>query len=348
MDAFRCGYISILGLPNVGKSSLMNQLLGETLCATTHLPQTTRHSILGILNCNQTQLLFLDTPGVIPDPAYKLQSLMLDSVSTSLRNADVAIWVTDIRSPDRLLDDSDGESIASVLYRELNRKRLIVALNKIDALGEDEREQRIAEAVLSFRLLFPEAMAILPVSAKTPFHPGVTALRRILCNESFEEISASVRNMGRPFPGMFRGARVFPTEEEVRDLIPRTPAPLYGYDTDLLTDRNERFLASEMIREALFRSRLEKEVPYCCEVQIHSFKDLPNLLKIKAVIFVERDSQKRIVVGKGGNQIKDIGIRARKTIEQFYRKKVHLELFVKVQPGWRKRDDALKKFGYVS
>eukprot|EP00586_Coscinodiscus_wailesii_P021567 CAMPEP_0172514020 /NCGR_PEP_ID=MMETSP1066-20121228/257199_1 /TAXON_ID=671091 /ORGANISM="Coscinodiscus wailesii, Strain CCMP2513" /LENGTH=319 /DNA_ID=CAMNT_0013294531 /DNA_START=292 /DNA_END=1251 /DNA_ORIENTATION=+ len=315
----------------MGKSTLMNAILNEKLCAATPLPQTTRHSILGILTTKDTQLLFLDTPGMIADPAYRLQSAMMNQVQSSLRDADVVIFVTSV--------DND-ELPAEEEMKELHRKSVIVVLNKVDLADDD---LQIQNRVSALREVFGDAaILILPVCAKHQSEDsGVIALKEILLGG--EDVSARLRDVGRPYEGMFREGRQGMDDDEARGLIPLGP-PLYGNEE--LTDRSERFLASEMIRQAIFLT-LKKEVPYCCEVQIESFKDYDDILKIMAVVYVERDSQKGIVIGKQGAQIKKIGIKSRGVLEPFFEKQVHLNLAVKVESDWRKKDDRLKEFGYV-
>lgn len=345
----------------MGKSTLTNQLLDADLSAIAPLPQTTRHSILGILTSDQSQVLFLDTPGVILDPKYKLQNVMLDSVFSSLRDADVVIWVIDVNSVDFWHDQvreddertilqptsaTNTNSTASILSNRLKWKKLLVVLNKVDleedtALSSSAYETEIAVLIRKLRSIFPDAMAIVPASAKAAGDAGVKVIRKILLNDQ-EDIDASIRELGRPYTGMFP-----PSEDNAHSslkdsmthFLPYIPAPLYGTDPDVFTDRNERFLASEMIRQSIFTSALTKEIPYCCEVRIESFKDEPSILKIVARICVERDSQKGIVIGKQGKQIKNVGVEARRTLEDFFGKKVFLDLSVKVDANWRKKED---------
>lgn len=395
---FRCGFVSIIGAANMGKSTLLNALLQEDLCIATRRPQTTRHAILGVLSTDHSQVCLLDTPGVLDaPPAYKLQEHMMEAVKGAVNSADVLLVVTDLFSTP--LPDYDA------LFQKVqsSRKPVIVAINKVDLVGrassssssssvhtaskakapknllgdeidDDEEEGNektltVPDAVAKWRTLLPEALAIIPLSAsqakatagnpqpssellssspepaQQEQNPGVHLLRQLLVGEG--DIPAAIRALGRPIPGMFRPGVQFLTDDDAKTLLPEGP-PLY--DEDLLTDRTERFFVSELVRESLFES-LKKELPYSCEVQVTDFKeprDGRTVTQIEATIFVERDSQKIIVVGKGGQQIKQVGILARNKIERFLGDgmRVNLQLVVKVKKDWRKKDDQLKQFGY--
>jgi small GTP-binding protein len=332
---YRCGFACIIGAPNVGKSTLMNALLQENLCITTSRPQTTRHAILGIVTTNTTQLCLIDTPGVIDNPAYKLQDGMMEAVIGAFHDADVLLIVTDLFSTPIPSDE---------IFRkvQLSKKPKIVAVNKIDLQEkvnitkneletEDNRKLSVSpeEAIALWRTLVPDAIAILPMSAGSGISDtGVTALRNLLTGDT--GIAESLRNIGRPMDGMFHPAApnmYSPglSDEFIRNIIqlPLSP-PLY--DTEVLTDRTERFVASEIIRSVLFTT-LKKELPYCCEVQISSFKEPRNergIHRISADVLVERDSQKVIVIGKDGEQIKQIGIAARMKLQEFLQNKVRI------------------------
>jgi small GTP-binding protein len=338
---FRCGFVGIVGAPNMGKSTLANALLKETLCATTSRPQTTRHAILGLLSGETYQLCLVDTPGVINAPAYSLQESMMEAVRGTVQQANAILVVTDpFYMP--LADDIVFESLVR------SHKPIVVAINKVDLLKSASRKQAvplqqslqpnttntitqtttqqqqttqhhaIEQVVQRWRQLLPRALAILPVQASNGEHDaGVAALRCILVGDT-DNLSASIRALGRPISGMFCSSTES-LEQASRALLPKSP-PLY--DCDILTDRPERFICSEMVRAALFESSLTKELPYCCEVTVESFQDGSNLLKLEATVIVERDSQKGIVVGKGGAQIKAIGIVARKKLEAFFQKQV--------------------------
>lgn len=362
---FRCGFVSLLGAPNMGKSTLLNALLEETLCTATHRPQTTRHAILGVLTDleHKVQLCFKDTPGVIRDPAYKLQEGMMEAVQGAFRDSDVILVVTDLFSTP--IPDDD-------LFQKLKQsdKKKIVVINKVDLVDKvnpdvkvkdedrvvegnasDEttykRTVTVADAVANWRELVPDALAVIPVSASNGSRDvGVLALRSLLLGGP--DVPAAFRDLGRPVAGMFLPGVKFIDNEGACRIIPKGP-PLYDYDT--LTDRTERFFASEIIRATLF-TKLGKELPYCCEVRIDEFRepkpgDSKNVTRIKATIYVERDSQKGIVVGKGGAKIKEIGVEAREKLEEFLQVKVVLNLDVKVDKNWRSDEKKLKAYGYV-
>lgn len=383
----RCGFVGIVGAPNMGKSTLLNALLKEDLCIATRRPQTTRHAILGVMSSSTRQCCLLDTPGVLEgEGAYKLQANMMEAVKGAMKDSDLFLVVTDMFSTPIPNDE---------IFHRLSQcyKPVVVVVNKIDLEGraqrpeekpkdennqseideeEDEEEfektYTVAEAVAKWRMLLPNALAIIPMaaSAETPTkgkskeaattatveeHPGISLLRQILVGsgtDEIEDIPALVRALGRPVPGMFQSGIGCLTNEDTQKLLPVGP-PLY--DDDFLSDRSVRFFCSELIREALLESRyLKKELPYCCEVQITEYKEprkVNEITRIEATIFVERDGQKAIVVGKGGDVIKKVGIIAREKIERFLGgEKVFLKLQVKVDKDWRKKDDALTKFGY--
>ncbi len=381
----RCGFVGIVGAPNMGKSTLLNALLKEDLCIATRRPQTTRHAILGVMSSPNRQCCLLDTPGVLEgDGAYKLQTNMMEAVKGALKDSDVFLVVTDMFSTPIPNDE---------IFRRLSQtnKPVLVVVNKIDLEGraqrpvetlEDEKDDNqnddedyeeeiektysVAEAVAKWRTLLPNALAIIPMTAApdaasnkqsskstTEEHHGITLLRQILAGsgtEEREDIPALFRALGRPVPGMFRSGVRFLTNEDTENLLPVGP-PLY--DDEFLSDRSVRFFCSELIREALLESRyLKKELPYCCEVQITDYKEPRNsneITRIEATIFVERNGQKAIVVGKNGDVIKQVGIIAREKIERFLQgDKVFLKLQVKVDKDWRKKEDALAKFGYTN
>ena len=349
-EIYRCGFVSIIGAPNMGKSTLLNALLQENLCITTARPQTTRHAILGILSTENAQICLVDTPGIIDEPAYKLQEGMMEAVVGAFHDADVLLVVTDVFSTP-IPDDA--------LFRKVQRSRkpVIVVVNKVDLAAkvspetsQDKLSVTPEQAVTLWRQHLPEAIAILPVSASHGADdPGVVALRRILAGGP--DVPAALRGLGRPIQGTFPNGVKSYTDEQVRDMLLPISPPLY--DPDILTDRTERFVASEMIREALFMS-LKKELPYCCEVQVTAFKEPGEeemkkpVTRISADIIVERESQKQIVIGKNGDQIKTVGTLARKKLEDFLQCKVFLDLNVKVNKDWRRNEDQLKVYGYIS
>lgn len=301
----------------------MNALIEDNLCIATPRPQTTRHAILGLLTTESCQVCLFDTPGVIGDPAYKLQEGMMEAVIGAFRDADVLMVVTDLFSTP--IDDD-------ALFRKIQiaGKPTIVCINKIDLVEKikantdinPEKTVTVEEAVSRWRTLLPNALVILPMSAANgSADAGVVALRRILTGGP--DVPAALRALGRPILGMYRDGALFVKDDEAKALLPLSP-PLY--ETDILTDRSERFVASETIRAALFEF-LKKEIPYCCEVQINSFKEPPEgaekpILRIDASVIVERTSQKGIVIGKGGEKIKLVSTRAREKLEEFFKKSV--------------------------
>jgi small GTP-binding protein len=326
----------------------MNALLETDLCVATRRPQTTRHAILGVVTASNRQLCLVDTPGVIDEPAYKLQEGMMEAVMGAFHDADVLLVVTDFFSTPIPDDDLFGKI-------QRSKKPILVVINKIDLVDHvnsensqaEGRTVSVEESVARWRSLLPQAVAILPVSASEgPNGMGIEVLRRILMGG--EDLPGAIRKLGRPIGGMFPDGLTTVTDEIAKELLPLGP-PLY--DEETLTDRSERFFSSEIIRASLFQN-LSKEIPYCCEVRINSFKepkkgDPKPVIHITASVVVERDSQKGIVVGKGGEIIKKVGIEARKKLEDFLQSQVYLELQVKVEKDWRKNEDILKQYGYM-
>ncbi|KAL7577673.1 hypothetical protein ACA910_015184 [Epithemia clementina (nom. ined.)] len=345
-DKYRCGFVAVLGAPNMGKSTLMNALLEEDLCIATSRPQTTRHAILGILSTDNCQLCLVDTPGVIQEPAYKLQEGMMEAVLGAFYDADILLVVTDLFSTP-IPDDE--------LFRKVqnSQKPVIVAVNKIDLAAvvntqseiNQDKTLTVESAVALWRQLLPNAIAILPLCASNGAKDfGVSALRRILTGGP--DVPSAIRDLGRPIAGMFPPGVQFLSDEQASMLLPLSP-PLY--DPNLLTDRTDRFVASELIRASLFET-LNKEIPYCCEVRVKAFKEPSednNLFRIWADILVERDSQKIIVVGRKGEQIKAVGVASREKLERFFQGKVFLDLNVKVDKDWRRKEVKLQEFGYM-
>lgn len=289
----KAGFVSIVGKPNAGKSTLMNKLVGEKMSIITSKAQTTRHQIIGIVNTDDYQIIFTDTPGIIK-PAYTLQESMMGFVQGSLIDADVILLVTDINER---YDESD-------VIRKLQKAESPVAvlINKIDKSTEED------------------------VKAK------ITHWQETLNPDAIFAISA------------LHGHNTDAIMQFVLDKLPVHPP---YYDKDVLTDKNERFFVSEIIREKVFKL-YDKEIPYSTEVVVNSFKEEPGITRISAEIIVERDSQKNIMIGKGGSMIKKVGTYAREDMEEFLQTKVFLELFVKVIPDWRSRKNYLKSFGYES
>jgi GTP-binding protein Era len=290
--AFKSGFVSIVGKPNVGKSSLMNKLMGENLSIITAKAQTTRHRIMGILNGEDFQIVYSDTPGIL-EPRYSLHEAMMNYVKVSLEDADVILLVTEV-------DDKFDEQLFA-RFRTV-ASPVVLIINKVDLAKGSQVDDKIAY----WKQSLPGVKEILPVSAKT-------------------------------------GLNVTSILDVVKALLPDHP-PFFPQDE--FTDRPERFFASEIIREKIFLN-YEEEVPYSCEVAINSFKDEPDILRISAEIYVERDSQKGIIIGKGGSSLKKVGTEARKDLEAFFSKKVFLETHVKVAGDWRKEKNRLRQFGYL-
>lgn len=287
----KAGFVSIIGKPNVGKSTLMNCILGTPLSIVTPKAQTTRHRIKGILNEEAGQIVFSDTPGIL-EPHYLLHEKMMDSVKASIEDSDVVMFITDL---------SEAYMEPEVLERlKAIKVPLIVVINKIDKSSENE----VNKLVHGWKKHL-QPKAVIPVSAKENFY--VNTIKDILM-----------------------------------DLLPESP-PFFSKEQ--LSDLTERFFVAEIIREKVFL-HFQEEIPYSSEVHVESFKDEPRLIRINAVIFVERDSQKAILIGHKGEAIKRIGTEARQDMEKFLGKKVFLELFVKVEKDWRKSENKLRKFGY--
>ncbi len=290
----RSGFVNIIGNPNVGKSTLMNALVGEKLSIVTAKAQTTRHRIMGIVNGDDYQIVFSDTPGILK-PSYELQEAMMNFVDTAIGDADIIIYVTDVyESSEKNKEYVDKLNLLSV--------PVIVVVNKIDKI---EDSKVLDELVEKWHGLVPKA-DILPMSALTKFNTD------ILLNK-------------------------------IVSLLPKQPA---WYDRDVFTDKNLRFFASEILREKILEN-YSKEIPYCTEVVIESFKEEDELYSIEAVINVVRESQKGIIIGKKGAALKRVGTQARKEMENFFEKKVFLKIFVKVDPSWRENKRELKRFGYI-
>ncbi len=288
----KSGFVNIVGNPNVGKSTLMNALVGERISIITSKAQTTRHRIMGIVNGEDFQIIYSDTPGVLK-PNYRLQESMLTFSRQALSDADVLLYVTDVF-------DTFEKNIDFVEKVNLNTAPLLLIINKIDLIDQEKLEVLVDK----WKELTPRA-EIYPVSALEKFN-------------------------------------VEPLFKRIKDLLPESPA---FFDKDQLTDKSERFFVTEIIREKILLN-YEKEIPYSVEVEVEQFKEEGNLLRISAIIYAERDSQKGIIIGHGGKSLKKVGTEARKDIEAFFEKKVFLELFVKVEKDWRNKDNKLRSFGY--
>tara|TARA_B100001175_G_C19501376_1_gene638267 strand:- start:1792 stop:2682 length:891 start_codon:yes stop_codon:yes gene_type:complete len=288
----KSGYISILGNPNVGKSTLVNTLMGKDLSITTPKAQTTRHRIIGLINGENYQLVLSDTPGIIK-PAYEMQKSMMDFVKESLIDADVLIYMTSI-------EEKEIKDEALVARIKKSKIPLFVLINKIDTSSQVELEVAVQE----WCTVFPNAK-VIPISALTGFF--VPELLQILI-----------------------------------DLLPESPP---YFPKDQLSDKPERFFVNETIRKSILE-HYDKEIPYAVEVITESFKEDEKIIRIRAVILVERETQKGIIIGHKGEQLKKVGIRARKDLASFFGKKIHVDLFVKVQKNWRSNPQQLKRFGY--
>ncbi len=293
----KAGFISIIGKPNVGKSTLMNALVGERLSIVSSKAQTPRHRILGMLNGVQDgteyQIVYSDTPGVLL-PKYELHKSMMQFVRNSLEDADVVLYVTDVFDT-----YEDLEFLTS--WKDQTETPILVLVNKIDLVDSE----RLQECLSYWQGIFP-GKPVLPISAQEKVH--------------LEEIFTHVVNQLPVHPPFF--------------------------DKDELTDKPERFFAAEMIREKIFLN-YKKEIPYSCEVVVTAFKEEEKIIRISSEIYVERVSQRAILIGHKGESIKKVGIQARAELEKFFGKQVFLEQFVKVEPDWRGKADKLRSFGYT-
>ena len=295
MNCHKAGFVNIVGNPNVGKSTLMNQLVGERISIATFKAQTTRHRIMGIVNTPEMQIVFSDTPGVLK-PNYKLQESMLAFSESALTDADILLYVTDVvENPEKNMDFLEKVQKMTI--------PVILLINKIDML-EKNPQQLLAAIVDRWHTLLPNA-EILPISAKNKFGTDML-LRRI------------------------------------GQLLPESPA---FFDKDQLTDKPARFFVSEIIREKILLY-YDKEIPYSVEVVVERFKEDEHKIAINAVIYVERDSQKGIIIGHQGVALKKVSTEARKTLEKFFDKHIYLEIFVKVDKDWRSSERELGNFGY--
>ena len=299
----KAGFVNIVGNPNVGKSTLMNQLVGERISIATFKAQTTRHRIMGIVNTDDMQIVFSDTPGVLK-PNYKLQESMLAFSESALTDADVLLYVTDVvENPEKNMD-----FLEKVQRMEIP---VILLINKIDSLstdpaqkGEGSSQQKLGAIVEKWHTLLPNA-EILPISAKNKFGTDLLLKR-------------------------------------IKELLPESPS---FFDKDQLTDKPARFFVSEIVREKILLY-YDKEIPYSVEVVVERFKEDEQKIHINAVIYVERDSQKGIIIGHQGVALKKVSTEARKALEKFFDKHIYLELFVKVDKDWRSSQKELNNFGY--
>lgn len=291
-NAHKSGYVSVIGNPNVGKSTLVNALMGRDLSITTAKAQTTRHRILGFINGDDYQLILSDTPGIIK-PAYEMQNSMMDFVKESLDDADVLIYMIDVA--DRNIKDER-------LFEKIQKSKtpLLVLINKIDTSAQEDLE----EAVQHWAGIFPDS-SVIPISALKGFF--IPDLLEILISK-----------------------------------IPESPP---YFPKDQLSDKPERFFVNEAIRKNILEN-YNKEIPYAVEVVTEEFMEAEKIIKIRSIILVERETQKGIVIGHKGAKLKRVGIGARKDLQAFFGKKIHIELYVKVQKNWRSNPMQLKRFGY--
>ena len=292
MSSHKAGFVNIIGNPNVGKSTLMNAMVGEKLSIVTAKAQTTRHRIMGIVNGEDYQIVYSDTPGILK-PNYRLQQNMMNFVDTAIGDADIILYVTDTVET----SDKNSEYVAKLQKVDCP---VILVINKIDISDQ----QKVMELMEYWHAQLPEAV-IIPASAQEKFN--------------LDSIYDAI--------------------------VERLPLSPPWYDKDAFTDKNLRFFAQEIIREKILLN-YSQEIPYCCEVNVESFKEGAERYDISAIIYVMRDSQKGIIIGKKGAALKKVGTEARIEMEDFFQKKVFLSLFVKVDPDWRESRKELRKFGY--
>lgn len=288
----RSGFVNIVGNPNVGKSTLMNLLVGERLSIITSKAQTTRHRIMGIVNGEDFQIVYSDTPGVLK-PNYRLQESMLNFSRSALVDADILLYVTDVI-------DSIEKNADFLEQVKQNSAKILLVINKIDLIDQ----KRLEELTDTWQKVLPQA-EIFPISAKERF------------------------NVDNLF-------------QRIKDLLPECPP---FFDKDQLTDKPARFFVDEIIREKILLN-YDKEIPYSVEVEVERFAEEENIININAIINVERDSQKGIIIGRGGKSLKKVGSEARRDLEAFFGKKIFLQLFVKVEKDWRNKESKLRYFGY--
>ncbi len=292
MSSHRSGFVNIIGNPNVGKSTLMNAMVGEKLSIVTAKAQTTRHRIMGIVNGDDYQIVYSDTPGILK-PNYRLQQNMMNFVDAAIGDADIILYVTDTVET----ADKNADYVAKLQRLDCP---VIVVINKIDLSDQP----RVMELMEYWKAQLPKA-EVIPASARERF------------------------NLESIF-------------DKIVEKLPLSPP---WYDKDTFTDRNLRFFAQEIIREKILLN-YSQEIPYCCEVEVESFKEGEERYEISAVIYVMRDSQKGIIIGKKGAALKKVGTEARIDMEDFFQKKVFLSLYVKVDPDWRESRRELRRFGY--
>lgn len=291
----KCGYVAIVGRPNVGKSTLLNRIIGQKICITSHKPQTTRHRILGIKSMTHAQVVYVDTPGLHLSKDKAMNRYMNQMASSAITDVDVVVFVVE-----RLTWNNEDDYVCEKLKRA--QAPVILVINKVDMVADKKKLLPHIQG-LTEKL---NVEKVIPLSARTG--KGVELL-----------------------------------EEGVIDLLPESPA---FFPEEQLTDRSERFIAAEFIREKLMR-QLNQELPYAITVEIEKFKQQGKVLHINGLIWVEREGQKKVVIGKNGEQLKSIGQQARVDMERFFDKKVHLELWVKVREGWSNDERAMQSLGYT-
>lgn len=289
---FKSGFVNIVGNPNVGKSTLMNQLVGERLSIITHKVQTTRHRIMGVVTESDMQIVFSDTPGIL-QPAYELQNRMMNFVEEAFKDADVVLYVV-VPDEKELLNEDFNQKLKNI------KQPVLVLINKIDECTQE----KVEETVAYWHQQLPDA-EILSISALMGFNTDFLL-------------------------------------KKIKELLPFGPK---YYPEDQLTDKSERFIVNEVIREKILQN-YQKEIPYSVEVVTERFKEDLNIIRIDADIYVERDSQKGILIGHRGSSLSKVGKEARLELEKFFQKKIFLKLFIKVRKNWRKKDSDLERFGY--
>jgi GTP-binding protein Era len=291
----KAGFVNIVGNPNVGKSTLMNALVGERISIITSKAQTTRHRIMGIVNGDDFQIVYSDTPGVLK-PHYKLQQSMLQFSQSALSDADIILYVTDVMDSREKNND-----FLKLVKQHADDYKIVLVINKIDLIDEE----KLIQLVEHWHEIIPQA-EIIPLSALKRFN-------------------------------------LEPLLKRIKELLPESPP---FFDKDALTDKPERFFVTEIVREKILLN-YDKEIPYSVEVVVENFKEESKLIRVNAIIYVERESQKGIIIGHQGKALKKVGIEARSELEAFFGKQVFIELFVKVEKDWRNRTLSLRNFGYT-
>ncbi|WP_315367366.1 GTPase Era [Prevotella koreensis] len=346
----KAGFVNIVGNPNVGKSTLMNQLVGERISIATFKAQTTRHRIMGIVNTDDMQIVFSDTPGVLK-PNYKLQESMLAFSESALADADVLLYVTDVvEKPEKNMDFL--EKVQKM------KKPVILLINKIDVLGTDNsgQEKNVENSKPTHKSSPQNAQRSARLRQETlskQSEERTLNAQRSTLNAQHPNLTTTLGDIVELWHKLLPNAEILPisaknkfgTEillKRIKELLPESPA---FFDKDQLTDKPARFFVSEIIREKILLY-YDKEIPYSVEVAVESFKESEKIIRISAVIYVERDSQKGIIIGHQGIALKKMSTEARKSLERFFDKSIYLECFVKVDKDWRSSQRELNNFGY--